>query len=62
MACTQVIFSCFCDRPFSFMFFATLHDVRCFELEEVNDFDLLGMEEGHVHMHLITAAQGGALL
>ncbi len=50
----QVVFSVFCDRPFSWGFFAQLHDEGCFDVAAVEDFDAKGMDRGHLHMHLFT--------
>jgi len=49
------IYSVFVNRPFSWNFFAKLHDLDEFEvvqIEEGRDFDPCGMEE--VHMHSVT--------
>eukprot|EP00798_Chlamydomonas_sp_ICE-L_P015589 gene15589-21688_t len=48
------VFSCWCNRPFSFMFLAKLHDMEFFDLKVIDEFDHLGMEVDHVHLHLIT--------
>jgi len=47
-----VVYSVFVNRPFSWMFFAKLHDLDKFEveqLEEERDFDACGLEECHMH-------------
>ncbi len=51
-----VIYSIFCDRPFSFMFFVKLHDAGLFEVHQIPDadVDLLGMQpDAKVCMHKI---------
>ena len=51
-----LIYSIFCDRPFSFMFFVKLHDAGGFNVEAVADdeVDLLGMQpDARVCMHRI---------
>jgi len=51
-----VIYSIFCDRPFSFMFFVKLHDADAFEVQQISDddVDLLGMQpDAKVCMHKI---------
>mmetsp|Transcript_122651 Transcript_122651/g.308369 ORF Transcript_122651/g.308369 Transcript_122651/m.308369 type:complete len:260 (-) Transcript_122651:111-890(-) len=53
-----VIFSVFINRPFSWNFFAKLHDLDIFEvdqIEEERDFDPCGLEE--IHMHKVTLKQ-----
>merc|ERR1711871_21180 len=50
-----VIYSVFINRPFSWNFFAKLHDTDAFEvdqIEEDKDFDPCGLEE--IHMHRVT--------
>jgi len=50
-------YSIFCDRPFSFNFFAMLGDVTPpYELQQVEPAELLGLDTEHedVHMHVIT--------
>ncbi|KAG1680411.1 hypothetical protein FOA52_015502 [Chlamydomonas sp. UWO 241] len=49
-----VIWSVLLDRPFSFAFFGALHDVGRYEVEDVPDFDALGMEKELLAMHRIT--------
>eukprot|EP00960_Hanusia_phi_P035492 751748-Hanusia_phi.AAC.1 len=52
----SVVYSVFCDRPFSFMFFALLHDTDEFDVEEIAEekVDTLGMsEEAQIHLHRI---------
>lgn len=49
------IYSVFINRPFSWNFFAKLHDLDLFEvdqIEEERDFDTCGLEE--IHMHRVT--------
>uniref|UniRef100_A0A7S2K6T6 Calmodulin-lysine N-methyltransferase n=1 Tax=Zooxanthella nutricula TaxID=1333877 RepID=A0A7S2K6T6_9DINO len=49
------IYSVFINRPFSWNFFAKLHDLDHFEvaqLDEERDFDPCGLEE--CHMHVVT--------
>ena len=51
-----LIYSIFCDRPFSFMFFVKLHDAGGFAVEAIPDeeVDLLGMQpDARVCMHRI---------
>jgi hypothetical protein len=50
----QVIWSVLLDRPFSFAFFAALHDVGLYDVEDIADFDALGMEKELLAMHRIT--------
>jgi predicted nicotinamide N-methyase len=59
--CTRdtLIYSIFCDRPFSFMFFVKMHDAGGFAVEAIPDseIDLLGMQpDAQVCMHRITVA------
>mmetsp|Transcript_43692 Transcript_43692/g.138135 ORF Transcript_43692/g.138135 Transcript_43692/m.138135 type:complete len:204 (-) Transcript_43692:117-728(-) len=52
----SIVYSVFCDRPFSFMFFALLHDTGEFDVEEIPEaeVDKLGMsEEAQIHLHKI---------
>jgi predicted nicotinamide N-methyase len=53
---STLIYSIFCDRPFSFMFFVKLHDAGGFIVEAIPDdeVDLLGMQpDARVCMHRI---------
>ena len=34
--------------------FVQLHDLGCFEVEAIEDFDALGMEKEVIHLHRIT--------
>ncbi|GAX76608.1 hypothetical protein CEUSTIGMA_g4054.t1 [Chlamydomonas eustigma] len=49
-----VIYSVMVDRPFSFMFFAQLHDLGLYDVEPITEYDSLGMDKNMVHMHRIT--------
>lgn len=47
-----VIYSIFINRPFSWNFFAKMHDLDVFEVEQIDegrDFDACGLEECHMH-------------
>lgn len=46
---TTVVWSVFQNRPFSWLFFAKLHDFGGFEVEQVDNFDNFGMEEVYLH-------------
>jgi len=53
---TAVAYSVFLDRPFSFMFFAKLHDTNEFSVNQIesSELDMLGLENPDIHMHIIT--------
>lgn len=54
-----VIYSVFINRPFSWNFFAKLHDIDVFEVEQIEEadgFDSCNLEE--CHMHRLTRKRG----
>jgi len=44
-----IIYSIFVNRPFSWNFFVHLHDTKRFDVTQIEDFDLLGMDDTHFH-------------
>merc|ERR1712204_44954 len=47
-----IVYSVFINRPFSWMYFAKLHDLDLFEVEQLDegrDFEPCGLEECHMH-------------
>lgn len=49
-----MIWSVLLDRPFSFLFFGQLHDLGRFEVEDIRDYDTLGVDQELLSMHRIT--------